>query len=118
MADAEVYTRCMLSQRHGYPLWNPNPFNNLPAKYRKRGVWIGDLGIITADGGFDFLFNISIAASHPINKGRTPPNFEPVAITVDDIRTELGWRRAGDNICNVGIKKEAASGGVSAPVSP
>lgn len=52
--------------RHGFPLWSPQLDCSLHVDYRTNGVNVGDVGIITLDGGFDFLFNIWLPAAHPI----------------------------------------------------
>lgn len=41
---------------------------------------IGDVGIITSDGDFDFLFSICLPSRHPINSGRVPPGFMPLKL--------------------------------------
>lgn len=66
----------MLTQLHGFPLWSPQPDPSLPAEYRETGVKIGDVGIITLDGGFDFLFNIWLPSDHPINPNNSPEDFD------------------------------------------
>ena len=40
------------------PLWLLEPSSTLPKVYRRQGIAVGDIGIITASGGFDFLFNV------------------------------------------------------------
>ncbi|KAF8997784.1 hypothetical protein BDQ17DRAFT_845824 [Cyathus striatus] len=65
--SCEVYTEKMFPMKYGYPLWFPQPDHNLPLDYRLRGVSIGDIGAITPDGAFDFMFNIGLPPSHPIN---------------------------------------------------
>lgn len=57
----------MLMYRHGFPLWSPQLDSSLHVDYRTNGVTVGDVGIITLDGGFDFLFNIWLPAIHPIH---------------------------------------------------
>lgn len=79
-AANEVYARRLLPKRLGYPLWYPEPSSALPSSYRERGVSIGDLGLVTSMGSFDFLFNICLPAGHPINEGRTPQHFEVVDV--------------------------------------
>jgi len=76
--DGEVYARLLLPKRRGFPLWHPQPHRNLPAEYRRNGVNIGDVGIVTSGGIFDFLFNICLPSHHPINGNRVPDNFRPL----------------------------------------
>lgn len=50
----------------------------LPTSYRASGVTIGDVGIITPEGGFSYLFNVFHEATHPINASmRLPEDFLP-----------------------------------------
>ena len=46
--------------------------------YRAKGVCIGDVGIVTAFGDFDFLFNICRTRDDPINSEELPDNFAPI----------------------------------------
>ncbi|KAF8126413.1 hypothetical protein K438DRAFT_1520690, partial [Mycena galopus ATCC 62051] len=62
------YTNQLLYQGRGFPLYIPEPPGNLPAQYRRKGVTIGDIGTVTAEGVFDFLFNIYLLADDPINE--------------------------------------------------
>ncbi|KAF8336673.1 hypothetical protein F5887DRAFT_987264 [Amanita rubescens] len=54
---SHVYSLEMMIHGAGYPLYMPTPSRGLSAGYRKKGVRVGDVGIITANGAFDFLFN-------------------------------------------------------------
>lgn len=54
---SEAY-RILLLEKLGYPLWYPDLDENLPATYLEQGVRIGDVGIITEGGQFDFKFNV------------------------------------------------------------
>jgi len=78
-ADHEIYSSQLLTKKRGYPLWVPGPGMQLPIEYRRRGVSIGDVGIISSAGGFDFLFNIFLPADHPINDGMVPQGFSPLS---------------------------------------
>lgn len=75
VSTPEIYSRLLLSHRHGYPLYHPEADLGLPSQYRRRGVSIGDVGIVTRDGTFDFLFNVcsSYAA---VNPRELPDDFE------------------------------------------
>jgi hypothetical protein len=84
VSDSENYARFLLAEKHGYPLWLPDSFANLPSDYRDKGVRIGDLGIITSDGGFDFVFNICLPPDDPVNLNRVPTGFRPLQL--DDNR--------------------------------
>jgi hypothetical protein len=76
--DGEVYARLLLPKKFGFPLWIPQPHRNLPREYRRNGVNIGDVGIITSGGVFDFLFNVCLPSHHSINGGRVPNDFKPL----------------------------------------
>jgi hypothetical protein len=76
--DSEVYARLLMSKRQGFPLWVPQPPDNLPDQYRRNGASIGDVGIITSGGIFEFLFNICLPANDPINGNHVPNNFRPL----------------------------------------
>ncbi|KIM79349.1 hypothetical protein PILCRDRAFT_48436, partial [Piloderma croceum F 1598] len=55
---SEVYGRLLLLEKLGYPLWYPDLDENLSHEYRDQGIRIGDVGIITGAGQFDFQFNV------------------------------------------------------------
>ena len=74
----------------GSPMWLPGPSSTLPRTYQRRGITVGDVGIITASGGFDFFFNISLPANHPINQQGLPEGFSPLpSLHPSDIHTRL-----------------------------
>ena len=43
---------------HGYPLWSPAPLESSPLPVQQEGVELGDVGIITRQGAFQYLFNV------------------------------------------------------------
>ncbi|KIK52170.1 hypothetical protein GYMLUDRAFT_50048 [Collybiopsis luxurians FD-317 M1] len=84
--EIEDYVRLLLTQKKGYPLWNPRPGDWLPPAYREAGVRIGDVGIVTEFGEFDYLFNVCLPPDDPVNAGRVPENFKHIeGIDVCDI---------------------------------
>ena len=48
----------MLVHKAGYPLYMPTPPEGLPPSHRENGIRVGDVGVITANGAFHFLFNV------------------------------------------------------------
>lgn len=83
-----VYENHLSLKGRGHPVWIPEPNLCLPDTYREKGICIGDVGIITPEGGFDFLFNICLPAENPINAGDLPPSFAPISPSLNkrDIR--------------------------------
>ncbi|KAF8163970.1 hypothetical protein BJ912DRAFT_283054 [Pholiota molesta] len=61
-----------------HSLWIPEPNRTLPMPYRRKGIDIGDVGIITPSGGFSFLFDICLPPDHPINPPTLPEGFTPI----------------------------------------
>jgi len=93
-ADHEIYYYQLLTKKRGSPLWTPGPGMQLPIEYRRQGISIGDVGIITQSGGFDFLFNIFQPAGHPINVQRgVPASFCPLDPTQLEIETRCIYDR-------------------------
>jgi hypothetical protein len=78
-ADHEIYSSQLLTKKRGFPLYIPGPGMQLPIEYRRQGITIGDIGIITSLGAFDFLFNIFQPADHPINREGVPRGFLPLS---------------------------------------
>ncbi|KAK6980681.1 hypothetical protein R3P38DRAFT_466824 [Favolaschia claudopus] len=78
-SESEIYCKQLMRQKRGFPLYDPKPRRNLTPQYRESGVAIGDVGRITAEGAFDFFFNIYLPADHPINNHNVPENFYPLA---------------------------------------
>jgi hypothetical protein len=77
-SDCEIYCNQMLRRKRGFPLYVPGPQINLSTEYQKTGIQIGDVGRVTAEGIFDFFFNIYLPAAHPINDNDVPEDFYPL----------------------------------------
>jgi hypothetical protein len=92
MASSDIYRELLLKKRHGLPLWKPDPDANLPEAYTKQGISIGDLGLLTDDGGFDYLCNVHADANDPVNQHLGTPDFFiplPHNPATDTTRTRL-----------------------------
>ena len=77
-----IYQRHLELKGHGFPLWIPPANLSLPKEYRRTGVRIGDVGIITAIGGFSFLFNICLPHDDPVNPAVLPEHFSPISLPI------------------------------------
>ncbi|KAJ6473107.1 hypothetical protein C8R45DRAFT_406626 [Mycena sanguinolenta] len=105
MSDSRLYSRLLLAKRHGYPLFHPQPYDDLPLEARKSGTEIGDVGIITSDGSFDPIFNICRAASDPLNRFGVPDGFEQVRLDPGDIAPKVSFHRPGSDVSSAIIRK-------------
>lgn len=76
--NCDIYYRHLSMKGRGCPLWLPAPNSRLPREYRRTGINVGDVGLITASGSFDFLFNILLPPDDPIHAGRLPEGFSPL----------------------------------------
>ncbi|KAJ7476173.1 hypothetical protein FB451DRAFT_268897 [Mycena latifolia] len=76
-SESEIYCLQLLRQKRGFPLYVPEPQQNLPDEYQRTGVAIGDVGRVTSEGIFDFFFNIYLPPEHPIN-ANIPEDFSPI----------------------------------------
>jgi hypothetical protein len=111
LSDSENYSRCLLPKGHGYPLFVPKPNDNLPRECLSQGVSIGDVGIVTSDGAFDYLFNICHPADHPINLGRTPPGFKHVELDKPkDVFTDFKKHPIGSFVGSLSVEKQSLEG--------
>ena len=98
------YQRHLLLERHGFPLWAPQPLRRLPLSYRRTGVSVGDVGIITSQGSFDYLFNICLLHDHPRNPEVLPMDFSPIILLPSDI-SELREHDSGTCLMTSSTKK-------------
>jgi hypothetical protein len=103
---SNAYARFLLPRSIGYPLWFPEPSNYLP-EYQRKGIGVGDLGYITFDGHFDFLFNICLPSDHPINY-QAPPEFQPLEFNEEsDVTTTPQIYTPGQFIASESIQMKS-----------
>lgn len=81
----EIYERHLELKKRGFPLWIPEPNLRLPNAYKRIGIRIGDVGLITPSGAFSFLFNVCESRDHPINPRILPEGFASIAHERTDI---------------------------------
>ena len=77
--SCDIYFRHLTMKGRGSPIWFPDPSVTLPDVYRRRGIAVGDVIIITASGAIDVLFSICLPAEHPINQQGLPEGFSPLS---------------------------------------
>ncbi|KAJ7682040.1 hypothetical protein DFH06DRAFT_1160054 [Mycena polygramma] len=79
LSTVDLYVKLMLPRFKAYPMWCPSPnlAPHIPEAHRRDGISMGDVGLITADGLFDFIFNIFVDGDHPLNVDNVPEGFSP-----------------------------------------
>jgi hypothetical protein len=80
----------------------PEPNDDLLSEYHSKGTSIGDVSIITPDGSFDFIFNICIPASNPVNCFGVPDGFK-VDIGSGDISLKRNMHLPGSDISSTHV---------------
>ncbi|KAJ6595248.1 hypothetical protein DFH09DRAFT_1136493 [Mycena vulgaris] len=103
-----------MNESHGYPLFRPPPFDDLPEPYKKTGTRIGDVGVVTEDGYFDVIFNICVPPDDPINRFGVPDGFEPLQLGAGDVRECATHHRPGCDVSSSKISKQRLDVNVSA----
>jgi len=85
----------------------PQPNRRLPIAYQRIGIRIGDVGIITPEGGSSFLFNICAPPDDSINPCILPEDFSPLqpALTEVDV-VEFSRFNPGSYLASESIKKK------------
>ncbi|KAJ7173503.1 hypothetical protein C8R46DRAFT_1031810 [Mycena filopes] len=106
MSDSELYSRLLFPKKQGYPLFHPQPFDDLPEAARRVGTEIGDVGLVTQDGSFDPIFNILRPPDHPAQRFGVPAAFEPVTLLPQDIAKRALFHLHGSDISNTAISKK------------
>ncbi|KAJ3788199.1 hypothetical protein GGU10DRAFT_263419, partial [Lentinula aff. detonsa] len=86
--ESEVYSQLLWLRKRGYPFWTPEPTQPIPEEYTRQGIRIGDVGILTTSGGFDYLFNTCLPRDDPANSAGVPEGFEPLIVDQGHIQQE------------------------------
>jgi hypothetical protein len=113
LSDADLYARELFPKKHGYPLWMPEPYTNVDA-VRAVGVSIGDVGYVTEDGAFQFLFNVRVGADHPVNQFGVPNGFEPIDVPERDVVSSRFHMTGSVVASKFGVQK-TIGGGIGTP---
>ncbi|KIM48564.1 hypothetical protein M413DRAFT_81374 [Hebeloma cylindrosporum] len=101
-----VYETLLAPKERGYALWIPAPNKNLPLPYQRKGIQIGDVGIITPSGGFSFIFNICVPRDNAINPPSLPEDFVPIHPPIDRIDIcRFTTFNAGSYLASTSIEK-------------
>ncbi|KAJ7274782.1 hypothetical protein C8J57DRAFT_1010842, partial [Mycena rebaudengoi] len=103
--DSKLYSRLLLPQSHGFPLYIPSPPDDLSEPVRRSGVQIGDVGIVCGDGSFDTLFNICYPKGDPMNRFGVPLGFEQLVVRPEDVGTQALYYPPGSVLSNAITKK-------------
>ena len=74
--SVEMYTRGLLLEGHGYPVFYPYGILDPPDTSRLKPITVGDVGVIGAHGHINWLFNVFLPADRPTQL-RPPREFEP-----------------------------------------
>ena len=102
----EVYETHLAPHGRGYALWIPEPNQNLPLPYQRKGVQIGDVGIIKPSGAFSFIFNIRVSRDDPVNPRSLPEEFVPIHPPIDQIDIcRFAAFKAGSYLASPSIEK-------------
>jgi hypothetical protein len=110
----DIYERHFTLKERGFPLWIPEPNQVLHLDYRRTGVRIGDVGIITHSGAFSFLFNICLPHNDPVHPRMLPEDFAPISppIEASDIE-KFGVFKNGSHLASGSVKKSQSGSAIS-----
>ncbi|KAJ7067422.1 hypothetical protein C8F01DRAFT_667529 [Mycena amicta] len=112
----EVYQR-LASQKHGIPLFTPEPNENLPAEYQQVGVSIGDVGVLR-DGSFEVLFNTCRPTEHSINgQFGVPEGFELFKLDKSAVSKRM-YHSPGSIITTAAVCEVSLGAGASSIIPP
>ncbi|KAJ6478122.1 hypothetical protein C8R47DRAFT_944930, partial [Mycena vitilis] len=90
----------------GYPLFQPQLSDNLAEDYKKTGVQIGDVGVVSRSGSFNPIFNIlSEPGDRLVNRFGVPEQFEQLNLGEHDIDWRELLHPPGADISNTTLNK-------------
>lgn len=100
----ETYTRGLLLEGHGYPVFYPYGILDPPDISILKPITVGDVGVIGADGHIDWLFNIFLPADKPTQLC-LPREFQPYdpAPGESDILCTPNYHAPGTIITSPGV---------------
>ncbi|KAH9484558.1 hypothetical protein JR316_0004040 [Psilocybe cubensis] len=101
---AETFTRAMLMLGHGTPIWEN------PKVGDKIGISIGDVGMLSSNGYFEYCFNIFQPPTHPLQLN-CPKNLEQLSPypEASDIATTSMYFPPGTALTSKGVEMERHS---------
>ncbi|KAF8812950.1 hypothetical protein BYT27DRAFT_7207411 [Phlegmacium glaucopus] len=106
----DIYERHLTPKGRGFPLWIPQPNHRLDPDYRRTGIRIGDVGIITHSGAFSFLFNICLPHDDPVNPQMLPERFAPISPPISPTDIEgFAVFMTGSHLASASIEKTQTS---------
>ena len=100
-----------LKKKGRHALYIPHLNISLSRLRRQQGVRIGDVGIITQNGAFDFMFSVYSSPSDSADLSGFPAGFEPIQMPSSALGREgevvvTSEHSAHDSLTSSGIAKE------------
>ncbi|KAF7356191.1 hypothetical protein MVEN_00950400 [Mycena venus] len=106
-SDSGLYSFLLFSKGKGYPLFQPQPSDDLPDESKKTGVRIGDVGVVTPPGSFDPIFNILHGqGDRVVNRFGVPEHFVQLELGDYDIEWHDLRHPIGSDVSNTTIAKK------------
>lgn len=120
---SNLYARLLLTKKHGYPLYRPEPLANLSIEYQERGISVGDVGFVKYDGSFRYLFNICEPAGSAVNCNPdglsiVPEDFEQLPLQWGDVDTQPHYHVPGSILISHSILKAGIRGDLLVTPNP
>ena len=101
----KIFASSLFASGHGYPLFHPDTMQLDNDLRNTDGISIGDVGFLSVENQFIFLFNIFLPADHPYNKANAPESFLPLnPLQESEICTTADYFPRGYVIASKGVK--------------